>query len=59
MSQRPPGGKDAPDPQPRTRRGVRSGPEQTRDDTDAGWGEWREESEHERWLQEQRPPHWE
>lgn len=34
-------------------------PEQTRDDTDIGWGERGDESEHERWLLEQRPPHWE
>ncbi len=33
-------------------------PAQTRDDTDAGWGE-RPETGHDRWLQEQRPPHWE
>ncbi|MDO5628296.1 MAG: hypothetical protein Q4G43_08250 [Mobilicoccus sp.] len=37
--------------------------EQTRDDTDEGWGERRDDSEsadaHDRWLQEQRPPHWE
>ncbi len=42
-----------------------SPPEQTRDDTDVGWGERPEqsarpaESAHDRWLQEQRPPHWE
>lgn len=33
--------------------------EQTRDDTDRGWGEGPDEDEHERWLLEQRPPHWE
>lgn len=33
-------------------------PEQTRDDTAAGWGEYPEEDAHERWLREQRPPHW-
>jgi hypothetical protein len=34
-------------------------PEQTRDDTDQGWGEPQrdEESDRERWLREQRPPH--
>lgn len=32
-------------------------PEQTRDDTDAGWGE-RRDSNYER-LREERPPHWE
>ena len=37
----------------------RKRPEQTRDDTDAGWGERPDESEHDRWLREQRPPHWE
>ena len=36
-----------------------SEPEQTLDDTDAGWGEPVEESGHDRWLREQRPPHWE
>lgn len=33
-------------------------PEQTRDDTAAGWGEYPDEDAHERWLREQRPPHW-
>jgi len=37
---------------------VRSKPEQTRDDTDAGWGEQSGEGSHDQWLQEQRPPHW-
>lgn len=37
----------------------RKRPEQTADDTDRGWGERPDESEHDRWLQEQRPPHWE
>ncbi len=32
--------------------------EQTRDDTDAGWGERPNEGSHDQWLQEQRPPHW-
>lgn len=40
-------------PRPRTR------PEQTRDDTDRGWGERPDEDKHDRWLREQRPPHWE
>ncbi|WP_018658560.1 hypothetical protein [Actinomadura flavalba] len=31
--------------------------EQTRDDTDVGWGEWREPDDDERLLAE-RPPHW-
>lgn len=38
---------------------VRVRPEQSTDDTDAGWGERRDESGHDRWLREQRPPHWE
>jgi hypothetical protein len=38
---------------------VRVRPEQTKDDTDAGWGERHDESSHDRWLREQRPPHWE
>ncbi len=33
-------------------------PEQTRDDTDAGWGERPREASHDQWLREQRPPHW-
>ena len=37
---------------------ARSKPEQTRDDTDAGWGERPDEGAHDQWLQEQRPPHW-
>jgi hypothetical protein len=37
---------------------VTSKPEQTRDDTDAGWGEPSRESSHDQWLEEQRPPHW-
>ena len=31
---------------------------QTTDDTDAGWGERREDGTHEQWLRDQRPPHW-
>ncbi|MEO5981027.1 MAG: AAA domain-containing protein [Pedococcus sp.] len=33
-------------------------PEQTKDDTDAGWGERQDLSAHDRWLFDQRPPHW-
>ena len=40
------------------RRRPKKAPEQTKDDTDAGWGELFDSSEHDRWLQEQRPPHW-
>jgi hypothetical protein len=40
------------------RRRAKKAPEQTKDDTDAGWGELFDSSEHDRWLQEQRPPHW-
>lgn len=43
------------EPKPRVRRR----PEQTKDDTDRGWGERPDEDAHDRWLQEQRPPHWE
>jgi hypothetical protein len=32
-------------------------PDQTRDDSDTGWGEWREPDE-DAWLREERPPHW-
>lgn len=50
----------------RPRRAVRPGtaakavgePDQTADDTDAGWGERPDDGAHERWLTEQRPPHW-
>ena len=35
-----------------------SKPEQSRDDTDAGWGERPGEESHDQWLREQRPPHW-
>lgn len=33
-------------------------PEQTTDDTDAGWGEGAD-PDRERWLLGERPPHWE
>lgn len=33
-------------------------PEQTRDDTDEGWGDWRDQEDRDRWILEQRPPHW-
>jgi hypothetical protein len=42
----------------RARTRKRRAPEQTRDDTDAGWGEYPNESAYDRWLREQRPPHW-
>jgi len=43
----------------RRRRGFRrSTPEQTLDDTDAGWGERVDDDAHDSWLHEQRPPHW-
>ncbi|WP_426565743.1 hypothetical protein ACPPVT_04115 [Angustibacter sp. McL0619] len=36
---------------------------QTKDDTDVGWGELPDgdarRDQHEKWLNEQRPPHWE
>jgi hypothetical protein len=32
-------------------------PDQTSDDTDTGWGEWRTPDEDSRLLEE-RPPHW-
>ena len=32
-------------------------PDQTRDDTDAGWGEWRRSDDDAR-FHEERPPHW-
>ncbi|HET7276921.1 MAG TPA: AAA domain-containing protein [Dermatophilaceae bacterium] len=48
---------------PAAKKGRRGGrrrraPEQTCDDTDAFWGELGDESARERWLKEQRPPHW-
>nr|WP_238338341.1 AAA domain-containing protein [Pedococcus badiiscoriae] len=42
----------------RARKGKRTKPEQTKDDTDVGWGEQPEELAYDRWLREQRPPHW-
>jgi len=35
-------------------------PDRTRDESDVGWGaaEWRDATDHERYLRE-RPPHWE
>jgi hypothetical protein len=33
-------------------------PEQMREDNDAFWGEFADSSADDRWLQEQRPPHW-
>jgi hypothetical protein len=36
----------------------RSKPEQSRDDTDAGWGERPSEDSQDQWLRDQRPPHW-
>jgi hypothetical protein len=51
-----------PDEKARQRRVVRKRKrrslDQTSDDTDAGWGEHTDQSAHDRWLQEQRPPHW-
>ncbi len=41
------------------RRPTTAQPEQSLDDTDAGWGERPDEDGHDRWLREQRPPHWE
>jgi hypothetical protein len=35
-----------------------SKPEQTRDDTDAGWGERPDDEAQDQWLRDQRPPHW-
>lgn len=32
-------------------------PDQTRDDSDTGWGEWREADDDARLIDE-RPPHW-
>lgn len=33
-------------------------PDQTSDDTDVGWGEWRGDSSDEDRLRADRPPHW-
>lgn len=38
--------------------GAKSRLDQTKDDTDEGWGDWREAEDRDRWLEEQRPPHW-
>jgi hypothetical protein len=40
------------------RRKAKRAPEQTKDDTDEGWGEHRDQGAHDQWLHEQRPPHW-
>ncbi|KRE35981.1 hypothetical protein ASG73_15060 [Janibacter sp. Soil728] len=59
---RPDDGEGSPlpvEPEPATKATATSTPEQTRDDTDLGWGERPDEDAHDRWLQEQRPPHWE
>jgi hypothetical protein len=37
---------------------TRSKPEQTGDDTDAGWGERPDDEAQDQWLRDQRPPHW-
>jgi hypothetical protein len=37
---------------------TRPKPEQTRDDTDVGWGERPDEDAQDQWLRDQRPPHW-
>src|SRR5664280_1745539 len=37
---------------------TRSKPEQTRDDTDTGWGERPDDEAQDQWLRDQRPPHW-
>jgi hypothetical protein len=37
---------------------TRSKLEQTRDDTDVGWGERPDEDAQDQWLRDQRPPHW-
>lgn len=46
------------DSRPEVARRGRRRPEQTRDDTDAGWGEGAG-GRSEEWYREQRPPHWE
>ncbi|WP_199485210.1 hypothetical protein [Actinomadura craniellae] len=33
-------------------------PDQTGDDTDTGWGEWRSTESDDAHLLEERPPHW-
>jgi hypothetical protein len=33
-------------------------PDQTRDDTDTGWGEWRAPADDDARFLEDRPPHW-
>ena len=48
-------------PRRAVRRGTSEGTDaagQTTDDTDAGWGERRDEGAHDQWLRNQRPPHW-
>ncbi len=33
-------------------------PEQTSDDTDLGWGDWRDQDDPDTFYLENRPPHW-
>lgn len=33
-------------------------PEQTADDTDLGWGDWREEGRDDDFYLDNKPPHW-
>ncbi len=50
------------DRSPRRRRVFRRSTDRSADDTDTGWGErprGDRDAEHDRWLEEQRPPHWE
>lgn len=50
---------DSQKPGKKRRRVFRRRPEQTSDDTNAGWGERPDADAHDDWLLEQRPPHWE
>jgi very-short-patch-repair endonuclease len=43
----------------RRRRRIRRGTAQAVEDTDRAWGEPEDPAEGDRWLEEQRPPHWE
>ena len=49
---------EATDWTPRRASGRDATVEQTKDDTDEGWGERGEDDASARWLRENRPPHW-
>ncbi|MEO7268272.1 MAG: hypothetical protein ABIW49_03600 [Knoellia sp.] len=49
---------EASEPEKASTRHTRKKVEQTKDDTDVGWGERGDDDASARWLRENRPPHW-